>query len=69
MSPLPSQISERSVEQAFEMLDTLWESLEAHAATLNEKQSAELERRVAKYDQDASRGAPSEPARATFLER
>jgi putative addiction module component (TIGR02574 family) len=54
MSTLPSQISSLSVAEKYELLDALWEDIEAHSPVVTEGQLAELDRRMAKYEQDPS---------------
>jgi putative addiction module component (TIGR02574 family) len=47
MSDLRSQINSLSAAEKAELLDTLWESLEADSASLTEAQRAELDYRIA----------------------
>jgi putative addiction module component (TIGR02574 family) len=54
MSNLQNQIGSLSTEEKFELLDVLWESLEADAPELTEEQRSELEYRVARYEQNHS---------------
>ena len=53
MTSLPNAISELSRAEKFELLDALWTDLESdtHAA-VSEEETAELDRRVAKYEQN-----------------
>ena len=49
----PINISSISVAEKFELLDAIWEDLAAQApAALSEEQATELDRRVAKYEQN-----------------
>ena len=69
MSTLPSQISDLSVTEKFDLLDALWQDIEAHAPTLSDEQSAELDRRMAKYEQDPSDVIPWERVKGDLFER
>ena len=59
MSTLPQNISSLSVAEKCELLDALWEDLETQGA-LSEEQSAELDRRVAAYEENPSAVVPWE---------
>jgi putative addiction module component (TIGR02574 family) len=52
MSNLRDRIGDLSVAEKLELLDVLWESLEFDAHLLTDVQRAELDRRVALYEQD-----------------
>ncbi len=53
MSHLPEAISGMTVAEKFELLDAIWEDLAATAPdVLSDDQSAELDRRLARYTQD-----------------
>lgn len=67
MSALPHGIASLSVAQKFELLDALWEDLEAHTPPLSADQEAELQRRVAAYEQDPSSVIPWEQVSARLL--
>lgn len=70
MTNLPSEISILSVAEKFELLDALWEDLAAQApAALSEEQTAELDRRVARYEQDPDAVIPWEQVRAGLFEK
>jgi putative addiction module component (TIGR02574 family) len=69
MSMLPSQISSLSVAEKFELLDALWQDIEAHTPALSDEQSAELDRRMAKYEQDPSAVIPWEQVKADLFRR
>ena len=47
MSDLRNQISSLSAAQKAELLDAVWESIEADAALLTDAQRSELDRRIA----------------------
>lgn len=68
MTNLPAEISRLSVADKFELLDAIWEDLAVHApAALSEEQSAELDRRVARYEQNPSAVVPWEAIKAGLL--
>lgn len=52
MSDLRSQINNLSPAEKVELLDTVWESLEADAAPLTQR--AELDYRIARHEQNPS---------------
>jgi len=54
MSNLQNEIGSLSAAEKFELLDVLWESLEADAPELTDEQRAELDYRTAKYAQNPS---------------
>jgi putative addiction module component (TIGR02574 family) len=54
MGDLRSQINSLSPAEKAELLDTVWESLEADAASLTDAQRAELEYRIARHEQNPS---------------
>ena len=54
MSDLRSQIKSLSPAEKAELLDTVWESLEADSASLTDAQRAELDLRIARNEQNPS---------------
>jgi putative addiction module component (TIGR02574 family) len=64
MTTLPSNISSLSAAEKFELLDALWEDLEAHAPTVSDEQAGELDRRIAAYEKDPPAGTPWEQVKA-----
>jgi putative addiction module component (TIGR02574 family) len=54
MGDLRKQIESLSAAEKAELLDTLWESLEADAASLTDAQRAELDYRIAQHEQNPS---------------
>jgi putative addiction module component (TIGR02574 family) len=54
MSDLRSQINSLSPAEKEELLDTVWESLEADSASLTDAQRAELDYRIARHEQNPS---------------
>jgi putative addiction module component (TIGR02574 family) len=67
MSDLRSQIKSLSPAEKAELLDTLWESLEADATSLTDAQATELDYRIARHEQDPSDVIPWEQVRADLL--
>jgi len=68
MSDLRNQIESLSAAEKLELLDTVWESLETGAASLTEVQREELDRRIARHEQNPSDVIPWEHVRASRLE-
>jgi putative addiction module component (TIGR02574 family) len=54
MSDLRSQIKSLSPAEKAELLDTVWESLEADSASLTDAQRAELDHRITRHEQNPS---------------
>jgi putative addiction module component (TIGR02574 family) len=58
MSYVRNQIESLSAAEKAELLDAVWESLEADALSLTEAQRAELDDRIARHEQNPSDVAP-----------
>ncbi len=69
MSNLHNEIGGLSAAEKLELLDVLWESLEADAPALTDEQRAELDYRVAKYEQNPSDVIPWEHVRAGLFKK
>jgi putative addiction module component (TIGR02574 family) len=69
MSNLQNEIGSLSAAEKFELIDVLWESLEADAAALTDEQRTELDYRVAKYEQNPSDVISWEHVRAGLLKK
>jgi putative addiction module component (TIGR02574 family) len=69
MSDLRTQINSLSPAEKAELLDTLWESLEADAASLTDAQTAELDHRIARHEQNPSNVIPWEQVRAALFKK
>jgi putative addiction module component (TIGR02574 family) len=69
MSDLRSQINSLSAAEKAELLDTLWESLEADSAALADAQCAELDYRIARHEQNPSDIIPWEKVRAGLFKK
>lgn len=60
MSDLRQQIETLCASEKTELLDVVWESLEADALLLTDEQRAELDHRVERHEQNPSDGSPWE---------
>ena len=69
MSDLRSQINSLSAAEKAELLDTVWQSLEADAASLTDAQRAELDYRVTRHEQKPSDAIPWEQVRAGLFKK
>jgi putative addiction module component (TIGR02574 family) len=65
MSDLRNQIENLSADEKLKLLDVLWESLEADAP-LTDTQRAELDYRMARYEQNPTDVIPWEQVRRFF---
>jgi putative addiction module component (TIGR02574 family) len=69
MSDLRSQIKSLSPAEKAELLDTVWESLEADSASLSDAQRAELDFRIARHEQNPSDVIPWQQVRAGLFKK
>ena len=69
MSDLQDQIHDLSPAEKAELLDKLWESLEADSVSLTDAQRAELDDRIARHEQDPSNVIPWEQVRAGLFKK
>jgi len=69
MSDLRNQIESLSAAEKVELLDAVWESLEADAPSLTEAQRAELDCRIARHEQNPSDVIPWEQVRAGLFKK
>jgi putative addiction module component (TIGR02574 family) len=69
MSDLRSQISSLSAAEKAELLDTVWESLEADAVCLTDAQRAELDYRMTRHEQNPSDVISWEQVRAGLFKK
>jgi putative addiction module component (TIGR02574 family) len=69
MSDLFSQVKGLSAAEKAELLDTLWESLEADSALLTDVQRAELDFRIARHQQNPSDVIPWQQVRAGLFKK
>ncbi|HXH66299.1 MAG TPA: addiction module protein [Candidatus Limnocylindrales bacterium] len=64
MSSLRHQIDTLSAAEKAELLDEVWESLEADAASLTDAQRTELDHRLTQHQQNPSDVVPWEQVKA-----
>jgi putative addiction module component (TIGR02574 family) len=69
MSALRDQIVNLTAAEKAELLDEVWESLEADALTLTDAQRAELDSRIERLEQDPSDVIPWEKVRSDLFKR
>jgi putative addiction module component (TIGR02574 family) len=69
MSDLRNQIDSLSPAEKAELLDTVWESLEADSVSLTDAQRAELDYRIARHEQNPSNVIPWEQVRAGLFKK
>jgi len=69
MATIPSDISALSGIEKFELLDALWEDLEAHSHSISAEQAEELDRRIAAYQENPPAGTPWEQVKAALPRR
>jgi putative addiction module component (TIGR02574 family) len=69
MSDLREQINSLSPGEKAELLDTVWESLEADVVSLTDAQRAELDHRIARHQQNPSEVIPWKQVRAALFKK
>jgi putative addiction module component (TIGR02574 family) len=69
MSDLRSQINSLSAAEKADLLDTVWESLEADSASLTDAQRAELDHRIARHEQNPSDVIPWQQVKAGLFNK
>ena len=69
MSDLRNQIESLSAMEKAELLDTVWESLEADSASLTDAQRAELDHRMARHEQNPADVIPWQQVRAGLFKK
>jgi putative addiction module component (TIGR02574 family) len=69
MSDLRNQINSLSPAEKAELIDTLWESLEADTVSMTDAQRAELDYRIARHEQNPSNVIPLEHVRAGLFKK
>jgi putative addiction module component (TIGR02574 family) len=69
MNDLRRQINSLSPAEKAELLDTVWESLEADAMTLTDAQRAELDHRITRQEQNPSGVIPWEQVRSGLFKK
>jgi len=69
MNNLRDQIGSLSVGEKIELLDLLWESLEAEIPPLTQAQREELDYRIARHEQNPTDVIPWERVKAGLLKK
>ena len=69
MSDLRHQIESLSTDEKAELLDVVWESLEADAASLTDAQRAELDYRIERHQKNPSDVIPWEQVSARLFKK
>jgi len=69
MASLPNNISSLSEGEKFELLDAIWEDLEAHTPMISAEQAEELDRRIAAYEKNPPTGTPWAQVKAGLPKR
>lgn len=69
MSNLQNEIGNLSAAEKFDLLDALWESLEADELALTDGQRDELDYRVGQYERNPDEVIPWEQVRAGLLKK
>ena len=69
MSDLLHQINSLSAAEKAELLDAVWESLEADAVSLTEAQRAELDHRITRHEQNPSDVLPWEQVKSRLFQK
>lgn len=69
MSNLRNEIGSLSATEKFELLDVLWESLEAEPTPLTDEQRDQLESRATRYQRNPSDVVPWEEIKRSLLKK
>jgi putative addiction module component (TIGR02574 family) len=69
MSDLRNQVNALSPVEKAELLDAVWESLEADSLSLTDEQRAELDHRIARHEQNPSNVIPWEQVRTGLFKK
>ena len=69
MSNLASELARLSPRQRLELIESLWESLDDKDMPVTDAQRAELDRRIASFDQDREHAVPWEEFEAELRQR
>jgi putative addiction module component (TIGR02574 family) len=69
MATLPANIGSLSASEKFDLLDALWEDIEANSPALSAEQAEELDRRIAAYEKNPPSGTPWEQVKAGLPKR
>ncbi len=69
MSNLRNEIGNLSAAEKFELLDALWESLEADELSLTDGQRSELDYRMGEYERNPDAVIPWEQVKAALFKK
>ena len=69
MSDFRNQVNNLSPAEKAELLDAVWESLEADSVSLTDAQRAELDYRIARHEQNPSDVIPWQQVRAGLFKK
>ena len=69
MSNIQNEIGNLSAAEKFDLLDALWESLEADELALTDGQRDELDYRVGQYERNPDEVIPWEQVRARLFKK
>jgi putative addiction module component (TIGR02574 family) len=69
MSDLRQQIENLSAAEKAELLDAVWESLEADALSMTDEQRAEFDHRIDRHEKNPSDVIPWEQVRARLFKK
>jgi putative addiction module component (TIGR02574 family) len=69
MSNIQNEIGNLSAAEKFDLLDALWESLEADELALTDGQRDELDYRLGQYERNPEEVIPWEQVRAGLLKK
>ncbi len=69
MSELRDQVNSLSPAEKAELLDAVWESLEAGSVSMTDAQRAELDYRIARHEQNPSNVIPWEQVKADLFKK
>ncbi len=69
MSDLQNEIGKLSATEKFELLDALWESLEADELSLTDVQRDELDYRIGQYQRNPDEVIPWEQVKAGLFKK
>jgi len=69
MSELARELARLSPRQRLDLIEPLWESLDDRDVSVTNAQRAELDRRIAGFDQDREKSIPWDQHRAELQQR
>jgi putative addiction module component (TIGR02574 family) len=69
MTDLAPELARLSPRQRLDLIESLWESLDDKDVPVTDAQRAELDRRIAGFDQDREQSIPCDQLRADLRQR